>query len=141
MREFLTRMAGYIEYQTSIEPAFDDEPRVYAMQGTVMEDIMPEDINNDQALLRYDSDPESSDGDVLEPMQHLTAYWQPRNGNISILLPMYAKEITRQTGSSLFAEEAEKRYRIFQGNFQLARQKLLRLEPILVCPLSAQAFC
>ena len=65
-------------------------------------------------------------------MQHLTAYWKPKSGNIGILPPMYAKEITRITGSSLFAEVAEKRYRVVHGNFQLALDKLLRLEPLLV---------
>ncbi|KIW65650.1 hypothetical protein, variant [Phialophora macrospora] len=131
MRDFLTRMAGYIEYQLSAPPALDDEPRIWPLQGTVIEDLIPEDLTADRALLQYDSDTESSDGDALEPMQHLTAYWKPRSGNISILPPMYAKEIAQLTGASLFAEEAEKRYRILQGNIQLAREKLVRLEPLL----------
>ncbi|OCT49278.1 hypothetical protein CLCR_11306 [Cladophialophora carrionii] len=131
MQNFLTRMAGYIEYQLSIPPALDDEPRIRPLQGTVIEDIIPEDLTEDQALLQYDSDNESSDGDAPQPMQHLTAHWKPRSGNISILPPMYAREIAQLTGSSLFAEEAEKRYRIYQGNFQLALEKLERLEPLL----------
>ena len=102
------------------------------MLGTIIDDLIPEDIINDPPLLRYDSDTDSADGDALEPMQHLTAYWRPKNGRISMLPAMYAKEVTQLTGSSLFAEEAEKRYRIFQGNFQLARDKLVRLEPLLV---------
>jgi hypothetical protein len=132
MRDFLARMAGYIEFQHSAPPTLDDEPRIRPMQGTLIDDLIPEDIIEDPPLLKYDSDSELSDGDALEPMQHLTTYWKPRNGRISILPPMYAKEITQLTGSSLFAEEAEKRYRIFQGNFKLALEKLLRLEPLLV---------
>ena len=132
MQNFLTRMAGYVEYQGSAQPAFDDEPRIRPMEGTIIEDLIPEDITNDQALLPLEFDTESEDGNALEHMQHLTAYWKPKIGNIGILPPMYAKEITRMTGSSLFAEVAERRYRIFHGDFQLALQKLLRLEPLLV---------
>jgi hypothetical protein len=132
MQDFLTRMAGYIEYQLSAPPALDDEPRIWPLQGTVIEDLIPQDLTADRALLQYDSDTESSDGDALEPMQHMTAYWKPQSGDISILPPMYAKEIAQLTGSSLFAEEAEKRYRILQGNIQLAHEKLGRLEPLLV---------
>ena len=132
MRDFLARMAGYVELQQSALPALDEEPRIRPMQGTVIDDVIPEDIIDDLPLLRYESDSESSDGDALEPMKHLTTYWKPRNGRISILPPMYARAITESTGSSLFAEEAEKRYRIFQGDFQLALEKLLRLEPLLV---------
>lgn len=132
MRDFLARMAGYINYQESTQPALDDEPRIRPMQGTVIEDLIPEDTIEDQALLKYDPDSESSDGDALEPMQHLTAYWKPRSGKINILPPMYAKEIMQLTGSSLFSDEAEKRYRIFQGDFRLALGKLERLERLLV---------
>ncbi|KAJ9615735.1 hypothetical protein H2200_001812 [Cladophialophora chaetospira] len=130
LQEFLARMAGYIDCQQSTQFALDDELRLRPKAGTTMEDLIPEDVVDDQALLKYSSDSDS-DGDALETMQHLTAYWKPKCGNINILTPMYAKEITRLTGSSLFAEEAEKRYRIFQGNFQLALEKLLRVEPLL----------
>ena len=132
MRDFLARMDGYIEYHQSAQIALDDEPRLRPVPGTVIESLIPEDLTNEQALLKYESDAESISGDALEPMQHLTTYWKPKCGKISILPPMYAKEITKLTGSSLYAEEAEKRYRIFQGNFQLAHEKLLRLEPLLV---------
>lgn len=132
MQDFLTRMEGYIECQQSAQFALDDEPRLRPVPGTVMENLIPEDLIDDQALLKYNFDEEPLDGDSLEPMQHLTAYWKPKCGKISILPPMYAKEITKLTGSSLYADEAEKRYRIFQGNFQLALEKLLRLEPLLV---------
>ncbi|OAG39401.1 hypothetical protein AYO21_06417 [Fonsecaea monophora] len=135
MPQFLSRMAGYIEYHQSFQPGFDDEPRIRPVEGTVMTDIIPEAYDEEAAekniLLQYQSDEESNDQDALDGLVHLTTYWQPAKGNIGILPPMYAKDITRVTGSSLFAEEAEKRYRIFQGDFNLAREKLLRLEPLL----------
>ena len=136
MPDFLARLAGYIEREQSAPPTLDDEPRIRPMPGTIIDDLIPEDAMEDPPLLRYESDAESSDGDALEPMQHMTMYWKPRNGRIGILPHMYAKEITQSTGSSLFAEEAEKRYRIFQGNIKLALEKLLRLEPLLVSTLT-----
>ncbi|OAP63559.1 hypothetical protein AYL99_02786 [Fonsecaea erecta] len=136
MSQFLARMAGYIEHHESNQPGFDDEPRIRPVEGTVMPDIIPEEYDVESAeknvLLQYQSDEEADDHYVLDGLVHLTTYWQPANGNIGILPPMYAKDITQSTGSSLFAEEAEKRYRIFQGDFKLAREKLLRLEPLLV---------
>ncbi|KIX98766.1 uncharacterized protein Z520_05227 [Fonsecaea multimorphosa CBS 102226] len=135
MPQFLTRMGGYIEYHELNPPGFDDEPRIRPVEGTVMADIIPEEYDEESAeknvLLQYQSDEDSDDQDAPDGLLHLTTYWQPANGNIGILPPMYAKDITRLTGSSLFAEEAEKRYRIFQGNFNLAREKLLKLEPLL----------
>ncbi|KIW23194.1 uncharacterized protein PV07_11414 [Cladophialophora immunda] len=133
--QFLTRMAEYIEHHESNQLGFEDEPRIRPVEGTVMADIIPEESHEESAeqnvLLQYQSDEESDDQDALDGLLHLTTYWQPAKGNIGILPAMYAKDITRLTGSSLFAEEAEKRYRIFQGNFNLAHEKLLRLEPLL----------
>ncbi|EXJ74158.1 uncharacterized protein A1O5_02452 [Cladophialophora psammophila CBS 110553] len=131
MPNFLTRMAGYIEYHQSNQLGFDDEPRIRPMEGTVVEDIIPDDSADGSVLLQYQSDAESDDQDALDGLLHVTTYWQPANGNIGILPPMYANDISRLTGSSLFAEEAEKRYRIIQGDFNRAHEKLLRLEPLL----------
>lgn len=133
MPHLLTQIAGTIEYYQANQPGFDDEPRIFPIEGTVMVDPMREDESDDNGLLEYQSDDESDNEDPLKSLQHLTAYWKPRSGDLTILLPMYAQEITRLTGTDIFAEEAEKRYRLFQGDFNLAREKLLRLEPLLVC--------
>jgi hypothetical protein len=132
MAHLLTRVSGYIKYYQTHQPGFDDEPRIYPIEGTVIKDIIPDDGSDDNGLLEYRSDDESDNEDPLKSLQHLTAYWRPRNGDLSILLPMYAQEISRLTGTAIFAEEAEKRYRLYQGDFNLAREKLLRLEPLLV---------
>lgn len=132
---FLKHLARYIDFDQSQQRGFDEEPRIRPVEGTVIHDLIPDDRSKygDNALLDSLSDDESDDDqDALQSLQHLTTYWKPRNRDISILLPMYAQEITRITGSSLFVEEAEKQYRIFQGNFGLAHEKLLRLEPLLV---------
>ncbi|EXJ78294.1 hypothetical protein A1O3_09455 [Capronia epimyces CBS 606.96] len=131
MPHLLARVAGYIEYHQTHQAGFDDEPRIYPIEGTVMDDPMRDDRSEDNELVEYQSDDESDNEDPLKSLQHLTAYWKPRNGDLSILLPMYAQEITRLTGTDIFADEAEKRYRLFQGDFNLAREKLLRLEPLL----------
>jgi hypothetical protein len=125
-------MSGYIDCHLNAEFILEDEPRVRPIEGTYWADFFQEEGTKDQALLQYGSDNESDVGDALQPMEHLTAYWKPRCGNINILPPMYAKEITQSTGSSLFAEVAEKRYRIFQGDFRRALTKLQRLETLLV---------
>ncbi|KIX01571.1 uncharacterized protein Z518_09297 [Rhinocladiella mackenziei CBS 650.93] len=131
MLHLLARLSGYIEYNQTNQPGFDDEPRIRPMDGIVMEDVIRDDRSEDNGLLEYWSDDESDGQDALESLQHLIAYWKPRNGDISILPSMYAQEINRLTGTSLFAEEAEKRYRLFQGDFRLALEKLSRLEPLL----------
>lgn len=125
-------MSGYIDYNVARELAFDDEPRIRPMEGTIMEDFLRDDRSFGDGLLDYESDDESDGQDALESLQHLITYWKPLSGDISILPEPYAREIARLTGTSLFAEEAEKRYRLFQGNFRLALEKLERLEPLLV---------
>ncbi|KAL2444701.1 hypothetical protein ABEF95_017160 [Exophiala dermatitidis] len=128
----LTTVSGYIENQENTQLGIDDEPRLRPMQGCVLSDPMADDSSDDNGLLDYHSDEESDDNeDPLQSLQHLTAYWKPRSGDLSILLPAYAQEIRRLTGTEIFVEVAEKRYRLFQGNFKLAREKLLRLEPLL----------
>jgi hypothetical protein len=132
MAIFLDRLATFIDYHQSREAGFDEESRIRPIEGTFIEDFIRDVMSEDNALLEYQSDDESDDQDALESLKHLTAYWKPRGGDISILPAMYAREISRLTGASLYAEEAEKRYRIYQGNFTLAQQKLVRLEPLLV---------
>ncbi|KAL2399709.1 hypothetical protein ABEF94_000492 [Exophiala dermatitidis] len=128
----LTTVSGYIENQENIQLGIDDEPRLRPMPGCVLSDPMADNSSDDNELLDYHSDEESDDNeDPLQSLQHLTAYWKPRSGDLSILLPAYAQEIRRLTGTEIFVEVAEKRYRLFQGNFKLAREKLLRLEPLL----------
>jgi hypothetical protein len=130
----LARMSNYINFNLSHQPGFEDEPRIRAMEGTFIQDFIGDDKSYDNGLLEYHQSDEESEGqDALENLQHLIAYWKPRGGDIRILPHIYAQEITRLTGSSLFAEEAEKRYRLFHGDFHLAREKLLKLEPLLVC--------
>ncbi|EXJ88378.1 hypothetical protein A1O1_05308 [Capronia coronata CBS 617.96] len=131
MPHLLARVAGYIDYYQTNQPGFDDEPRIHPIEGTVMDDPMRDDNSDDNGLLEYQSDDESDNEDPLKSLQHLTAYWKPRCGDITVLLPMYAQEITRLTGTDIFAEEAEKRCRLYQGDFNLAGEKLLRLEPLL----------
>jgi hypothetical protein len=135
-------MSVYIDYQSNARLVLEDEPRIRPMTGTYLEDFLQEESTKDQALLQYGSDNESNDdGDVLQTMEHLTAYWKPKCGDINILPPMYAKEITQLTGSSLFAEVAEKRYRIIQGDFRRALTKLQRLETLLVGLFAFRGIC
>jgi len=125
-------MSGYIDYNVHRELAFDDEPRIRPMEGTVMDDFIRDDRSYGNGLLDYASEEESDGQDALESLQHLITYWKPQSGDITILPETYSREISRLTGTTLFAEEAEKRYRLFQGDFHLALAKLERLEPLLV---------
>ncbi len=127
-------MGNYVDYNEAHPPGFEDEPSIRRMEGTFVEDFTGDDKSYDNGLLEYDQSDEESDGqDALENLQHLITYWKPRGGDISILPHMYAQQITRLTGTYLFAEEAEKRYRLYHGNFELALAKLVKLEPLLVC--------
>jgi hypothetical protein len=126
-------MDEYIQTQESTKLTVDDEIRIRSIAGTTLDALFHEEHTNDEVLFKVESDTETSDEEFDDPMAHLTAYWYPNCGKISILLPMFATQIAELTGSSLFAEEAEKRYRIFQGDFQLALEKIQRLEPLLVC--------
>lgn len=132
MFNLLTLLSGYIEYHLSHQIGFDDEPRIRPMEGTVLEDFIRDDKSCDNGLLEYQSDDDSDGQDALEGLQHLITYWKPRCGDISILPPVYVEEIKRLTGAELFAEVAEKRYRVIQGDFRSALAKLVRLEPLLV---------
>jgi hypothetical protein len=65
-------------------------------------------------------------------LQHLTTHWKPQDGDIEILPRMYANEISKLTGTELFAKPAEKRYRLLNGDFHSALRKLSNVEPLLV---------
>ncbi|KAK4934533.1 hypothetical protein LTR10_024233 [Elasticomyces elasticus] len=129
--ELLSQMSGYIDYNVGRKLAFDDETCIVPMEGTLLEDFIRDDRPYENGLLDYASEDESDGQDALESLHHLITYWKPRCGDIGILPETYSREISRLTGTSLFAEEAEKRYRLFQGNFHLALEKLERLEPLL----------
>jgi hypothetical protein len=137
LQEMLRGLSAYVDYNASRPPAFDDEPRMRPMQGTHMDDFIQDNKSSAADPLNFWSDDESDGQDALESLQHLTAFWAPRNGDIKILPPLYAQQITLLTGTSIFFEEAEKRCRLFQGDFRLALDKLLRLEPLLVCDHSS----
>ncbi|KAK5231122.1 hypothetical protein LTR72_000302 [Exophiala xenobiotica] len=131
LQEMLRGLSAYVDYNASRPPAFDDEPRMRPMQGTHMDDFIQDNKSSAADPLNFWSDDESDGQDALESLQHLTAFWAPRDGDIKILPPLYAQQITLLTGTSIFFEEAEKRCRLFQGDFRLALDKLLRLEPLL----------
>ena len=133
----LRGLSAYVDYNASRPPAFDDEPRMRPMQGTHMDDFVQDNKSSAADPLNFWSDDESDGQDALESLQHLTAFWTPRNGDIRILPPLYAEQITLLTGTTIFFEEAEKRCRLFQGDFSLALDKLLRLEPLLVYDFSS----
>ena len=137
LQEMLRGLSAYVDYNASRPPAFDDEPRMRPMQGTHMDDFVQDNKSSAADPLNFWSDDESDGQDALESLQHLTAFWTPRNGDIRILPPLYAEQITLLTGTSIFFEEAEKRCRLFQGDFSLALDKLLRLEPLLVYDFSS----
>ncbi len=137
LQEMLRGLSAYVDYNASRPPAFDDEPRMRPMQGTHMDDFVQDNKSSAADPLNFWADDESDGQDALESLQHLTAFWTPRNGDIKILPPLYAEQITLLTGTTIFFEEAEKRCRLFQGDFRLALDKLLRLEPLLVCDFSS----
>lgn len=112
--------------------AFDEEERVKPLEGTVTDDYIRDTRSQDGPLGDWLPDVDSDGQDALESLQHLTAFWTPRNGDIKILPHLYAQQITNLTGTSIYFEEAEQRCRLFHGQFSIALEKLQRLEPLLV---------
>ena len=113
--------------------AFDEEERLKPMEGTVTDEYIRDTKSYDGPLGDWLPDVDSDGQDALESLQHLTAFWTPRNGDVKILPPLYAQQIMNLTGTSIYFAEAEKRCRLFQGQFLTALEKLQRLEPLLVC--------
>jgi hypothetical protein len=108
----------------------DEVPRLY-LTGGIVEDavVVREERSDTDHLIKYESDDEYQGYETLQPD---IAYWTPKGGDIRILDDMVKLGIEETTGTSLFAEPAEARYRLNGGEYRTALQKLLNLEPLLV---------
>ncbi|KAJ9633294.1 uncharacterized protein PV06_00987 [Exophiala oligosperma] len=127
----LHQVSNYVTAYESRGLAFDEEERVKPLEGTVTDDYIRDTRSQDGPLGDWLPDVDSDGQDALESLQHLTAFWTPRNGDIKILPHLYAQQITNLTGTSIYFEEAEQRCRLFHGQFSIALEKLQRLEPLL----------
>ncbi|KEF59492.1 uncharacterized protein A1O9_04336, partial [Exophiala aquamarina CBS 119918] len=129
--ELMMRLDGYIEYSQDRVSGFEIGLRCLPVEGIFPDDYDVDEDPGTQQLLEYDSDGAADDRDALESLQHLSTHWKPEDGDITILPRMYANEISKLTGTDLFARLAEKRYLLLNGDFKRALQKLSNLEPLL----------
>lgn len=126
------RLDGYIEDIQDRVSGFENGLRCLPVDGIFPYNYDVDEEPGTQPLLEYDSDGAADDQDALGSLQHLTTYWKPEDGDIAILPRMYANEISKLTGTNIFARPVEKRYRLLNGDFHRALQKLSNLEPLLV---------
>ena len=68
---------------------------------------------------------------VPDSIAHLTSYWKPRGGDITILPQILASQLTEHTNCQLFSEVETKRCRILGANHALAQDMLQNIEPLL----------
>lgn len=76
-----------------------------------------------------DSDDSSDD---TSGSDSIFAYWEPKSGDISILTTETATAIANTTECFVWPESANKRVKLTSGNVQRAKDKLKRLEPLMV---------
>jgi len=130
---FIAKLKAYIDYQQHKEHDFDEEPRLQAFEGIKAQDAILEDEDDGETkLVDLDDDDELDDVDTMRSMQHVTDFWRPENGDLSILTTGIAAEIASLAQCGLAAEPAEKRVRVYNGDFQMAVRKLKNLEPLIV---------
>jgi len=128
----MMRLDGYIDYNQDRDSGFESGLRCLPVDGIFPDNSEIDEDPGTQPLVDYASDSADDGYDGLESLQHLITYWKPEDGDISILPRMYANEISKLTGTDLFARPAEKRYRLINGDFHRALQKVSNLEPLLV---------
>lgn len=131
--QLLGRLDGYIEFNHNRVSGFETGLRCRPVPGVFPDndDFTDEDFGV-QKLLEYDSGGDADDEDVLEGLQPMIVDWKPSSGDINIVPRMYANEISKLTGTDLFAKPTEKKYSLLNGDVQLALQKLSNMEPLLV---------
>jgi hypothetical protein len=109
------------------------DPTIKALEGSVLRTGLDySHTQNEEPGLLDISGNNKTANDPLQALEHLTAYWHPRNGNIDILTTAIAEKLGKVTEYySIYPEKSRGRVRLVGGAFNMALRKLQTLEPLL----------
>ncbi|KIV89809.1 hypothetical protein PV10_07181 [Exophiala mesophila] len=128
-----TRLEGAIE--ASSKMSLYDEIRCKPIDGiwvdVGMNNSEPDGGDLIDHLDEAEDDEIGNSHNVPDSIAHLTSYWKPRGGDITILPQILASQLTEHTNCQLFSEVETKRCRILGANHALAKDMLQNIEPLL----------
>ena len=129
-------LTTYIHEQAELGPDPYQSPKIQPFDGTVLQDpLLDEDQleHRNEGLLTISNDNSSSDeAEVYDKPSHISTYWKPEQGKISIVTTDLATSLAEATGCSFFPDHGANRVGISGVNSNQALLKLKNLEGLQV---------
>lgn len=117
-----------------------DEIRCRPIEGISIDDrLRPPTPEGGILIDHLDEDDVDTGHNLPDSLAHLTSYWKPQAGDITILPQIFASKLTEQTNCQLFTEPENKRCRILGPKHALAKEMLQNIEPLLALLKAQQA--
>jgi hypothetical protein len=133
---FAGYLKTYIDEQAESGPDPYQSPKIRPFDGTVLQDPLLNEVKLDEGnegLLTISNDNDSSDeAEIYETPGHISTYWKPQRGKISIVTTELATSLAQATGCSFFPDHGANRVGISGVNFNQALYKLQNLERLQV---------
>jgi hypothetical protein len=133
---FAGHLKTYIDEQAESGPDPYQSPKIRPFDGTVPQDSLLDEVKLDgsiEGLLAISNDDDSSDeAEIHETPSHISIYWKPQQGKISIVTTELATSLAQTTGCSFFPDHGANRVGISGVNFKQALCKLQNLEKLQV---------
>jgi hypothetical protein len=133
---FSAHFTTYIHEQAELGPDPYQSPKIRPFDGTILQDpLLNEDQLEDhnQGLLAISNDNSSNDeAEVYDKPGHISTYWKPEQGKISMVTTDLATSLAEATGCSFFPDHGANRVGISGVNFNQALFKLKNLERLQV---------
>jgi hypothetical protein len=136
MSLFAGHLKTYIDEQAESGPEPYQSPKIRPFDGTTLQDPLLDEVRLDdnEGLLAISNDNDSSDeAEVFATPGHISTYWKPQQGKISIVTTELAASLAQATGCSFFPDHGANQVGISGVNFNEALYKLQNLERLQVC--------
>jgi hypothetical protein len=135
---FAAHLKTYIDEQEESDQDPYQSPKICPFDGTVPQDSLLDELKlegSTEGLLAISNDNDSSDeAEIQETPRHISIYWKPQQGKISIVTIELANSLAQITGCSFFPDHGANRVGISGVNFKQALYKLQNLEKLQVRP-------
>jgi hypothetical protein len=129
-------LTTYIHEQAESGPEPYQSPKIRPFDGTVLQDpLLDEDQpeHRNEGLLAVSNDNSSNDeAELYDKPNHISTYWKPEQGKISIVTTDLATSLAEATGCSFFPDHGANRVGISGANSDQALIKLKNLEGLQV---------